>query len=326
MIFLMVLTNFACTDPVRQEIDPKNFTITADTLCFYPYIFRGTMVLKKDYIVMIDPLNAGRIHLWDIPSGRMSFCSLDDSLKCFLPALLPLSFYQFDLSSYYTYALKNNKLNLSRRNLNFKRTDAYRAIQLDKNKYVIHGPLRVGLLGLYDDRSRKIDYFGHYPVKVDIPFERDARDKIVQNFQGNIACSDNHSEVVYGSNDFAYLSCYHFTGRKLKFQWERHLLPPPEVAVIDGSLEWDENAPQGGFSDVTIAGDYIFACYQQSTSTDSIPTVSYSIVTYDLLGNHIATYHTDCPLTAIMVDMPAKMIYGISWMEDPFIVRFSFEM
>ena len=130
---------------------------------------------------------------------------------------------------------------------------------------------------------------------------------------------------MYGSSYFAYLSCYHFTGKKLKFQWEKHIVTPPITQIVDGFLESDKTVTRGGFSGVTVAGDYVFASYTQRNVTDSLPGVTHSILVYDMLGNHVATYHIDCSISGIMVDIEAGSIFGISFEDDPVFVRFQFD-
>ena len=170
-----------------------------------------------------------------------------------------------------------------------------------------------------------MNYYGHYPLSVGIPFDRDAKDRIVQSFQGAIVYSEKHSKVVYGSNRFAYLSCYRFTGGKLKFQWEKHIIPPPAAKIVDGFIEFDRTVTQGRFSDITTAGDYIFACYAQSSSADSIPAEQYNVLVYSMNGDHIATYPVDYTLSTMVVDLKEKSIYGISNKNEPVIVRLRFE-
>ena len=170
-----------------------------------------------------------------------------------------------------------------------------------------------------------MNYYGHYPLLVQIPFERKAKDQIVQYFQGNITYSEKHSKIVYCSDRFAYIACYKFTGGKLKFQWENHIVPPPTFRIVNGALEYDRTVTQGGFSDITTAGDYIFASYSQNNITDSIPAGISKILVYSLNGDHIATYPIDYILSAMVVDLEEKSIYGISYRNDPVIIRFRFE-
>jgi hypothetical protein len=324
---------------------PEGYHLNADTICDYPFYFQGSVIMKNSPILMVDQFNAGGIRfyntrtgimdtiqagiVYDILTGQPKYFSMNDSTKypdAFVQQL-PLSFYQSDMSSYYTYTFENNRVKLNRQNFKFRGERINRVVQLNENKYVTLGFFRKGLLGLYDKESKMMNYFGHYPISVAFPLKRNAMERIVQSFQGNIAYSDQHSKIVYGSDSFAYLSCYHFTGKKLKFQWEKHIVPPPSFKIVDGFLEFDKTVTSGNFSDVAVAGDYIFAAYTQRNITDSIPGIAYSILVYDMTGNHVVTYHTDYSISNIVIDIDEGVLYGFSrnveW--EPVIVRFQFD-
>ena len=349
----LIAFSFSCHHPVQDEMIPVSRHLIADTVYSYPHTYQdvgikksdrmimvspyyqGFVILKNGHIIVVDPFNAGELHIYNIQTGQMehlqtghsnyfSVSNHDDTrYRDALLQLLPLSFYHFDMHSYYRYTLENDRVKLTRQNLRLQRVFITRAIQLTENKYVTLGFFRTGLLGLYDKESKRLNYYGHYPISVAIPFERKAMESMVQSFQGNIAYSDEHSQVVYASSNFAYLSCYHFTGSKLKFQWEKHIVPPPATKIVDGSLEIDNTVTQGGFSDVATAGDYIYASYTQI----NIPDTTHSILVYNMAGNHVATYHTDSPISDLMIDVENGTFYGISreveW--DPVIVRFRFD-
>ena len=337
--------SFACQHPLQNEIIPVSRYLAADTVRDYPYYFQGPVIMKNGHIFMVDQFNAGDIYIYHIPTGQMDhiqagimhdmltgqpkYFSMNDSTKypdAFLRQL-PLSFYQSDMSSYFTYAFENNQVKLSRQTFKFKRIPVNKVVQLDENKYVTLGLFRTGLLGLYDKESKQMSYYGHYPISVSIPLERNAMEQIVQSFRGNIAYSDQHSKVVYGSSGFAYLSCYHFTGSKLKLQWKKNIVPLPATKIVDGRLEIDKTVTQGFFSDVAVAGDYIFAAYTQKSINESIPEITHSILVYDMIGNHAATYHIGCPISDIVIDTAEGALYGFSrnvaW--EPVIVRFQFD-
>ena len=285
---------------------------------------------------MVDPISAGKMYIYNTHTEQMdyfqtvdpNYLSMKDDEEYYPDALLqqlPVSFFHSYVNRYYHYTFENNKVKLTRQNLQ-PRGGLYitKAVQLIENKYVTHGYFRTGLLGLCDKESKEMKYYGHFPIPVDIPFERNAMERIVQSFQGNIAYSNIHSKVVYGCRSFSYLSCYHFTEKKLTFQWEKHIVPPPTTQIVDGILKSDKTVTQGGFSGVTVAGDYVFASYTQRNVTDSIPDITYSILVFDMQGNHVATYHIDCYISGIMVDIEAGSIYGFSFEDDPVIVRFQF--
>jgi hypothetical protein len=323
---------FSCRHQVQNEMIPLARHLVADTLCNSPFFFTGTTILKNSHIFMIDPFSAGEMDIYNTKTGQM------DSIRTLHPnyytkndgtnypdALLqqlPISFYHSHMASYYTYTLENDRVKLYRQKL---RAYINRAEQINENMYVTLGAFRTGLLGLFDNKSKVIEFYGHYPLPVDIPFEKNAMRKIVQDFQGNITYSNQHSKVLYASRKFAYLSCYHFTGKKLKFQWEKHIAPPPAYTIVNGLLEFDKTAARGGFSDVAIAGDYIFACYAQKNITDSTPDTTYSILVYDMTGNHVATFHIDSSISSMVVDAEEGAIYGISREIEPVIVRFKFD-
>jgi len=328
--------SFSCHHPDKKEIIPISRRIIADTVCSYPYLYRGIVSLKNDLIIMVDPLSAGEMDLYNLQTGKTDYVrtahpdyfSMKDDIiypDAFLQQL-PLSFYHSGMDSYYYYTLENDQVKLNRQILRLSKTHLSKAEQISDNKYVTLGFFRKGLLGLWDKKTKLMNYYGHYPITVQLPLERDGMEKIVQSFQGYMAYSDQHSKVVFVSRSFAYLSCYHYTGKKFIFQWEKHILPPPEYIIADGFLEIDKTVTRGGFWDVTVAGDYIFASYSQENKKNSIPDVTHSILVYDMTGNHIASYQTDYPISGMMIDTEHGFIYGISREDlyDPVIVRFRY--
>ena len=355
-VWLIVL-NFSCHHPVQNEIIPVTRYLTADTVCglyfqdpvigvkrngqlfnIDPLQSQGAVILKNGHLFMVNPLNAGDMFIYNIQTGQMddlntnhpAYFSTDDAIRFadVLSQHLPLSFYHFYIDRYFQYTLEDNKVKLTRQNLRLKGTRINKAKQISENKYVTLGFFRKGLLGLRDNESKEMRYYGHYPIPVKIPSKSSVMERITENFQGNIAYSDEYSKVVYGSTNFAYLSCYYYTGEKLKFQWEKHIVPPPVTKIVDGFLVSDNTVARGGFSDVAIAGNYIFASYTQRNVTDSIPDVAHSILVYDMTGNHVATFHTDYPVSNMMIDAEEGSIYGILRGEDdlfPVIVRFQYD-
>jgi hypothetical protein len=341
----LIAFNTACRHPVQNEMLPINRHLIADTVCDYPYFFQGAVFMKNGHIFMVDRYNAGDINIYhtasgqtyhiqagimnDIRTGQPRYFSANDSTEypdAFLQQL-PVSFYQSDMDSYYTYMYENRQVKLSRQIFKFRGKRINRVVRINESKYATLGFFHAGLLGLFDQETKLTDYYGHYPVSVVIPSERNAMERIVQSFQGNIACSDQHSKVVYGSSSFAYLSCYLFTGKKLKFQWEKQIVPLPETQIVNGALEYDQTVTRGGFSDVAVAGDYIFASYTQIDFKDSIPEITRGILVYDMTGKHLATYHTDSSITNMVIDLDEGFLYGVSrevaW--EPVIVRFQID-
>ena len=332
----LIVLNFACHHQVQNEIIPLSRHLTADTVCDYPFFPEGKVILKNDHIFMIDFFSAGKMYIYNTQTEQMdyfqtvnpNYLSMTDDAEYYPDAMLqqlPLSFFHSYVNKHYHYTLENNKVKLTRQNLRPKWTHITKAEQLSDNKYVILGYFRTGLLGLYDKESKEIKYYGYYPISVALPYERSAMERIVHSFRGNIAYSEKHSKVVYGSSNFAYLSCYHFTGKKLKFQWEKHIVAPPATHIADGSLKSDETITQGGFSDVAISGDYIFAGYTQKEMVDSTPDIAYSILVFDMTGNHVVSFHTDCQIHGIMIDIEKGYIYGITGEDEAVIVRFHFD-
>jgi len=331
----LIVFNFACRHPVQNEIIPVTRHLVADTVCEYPFFPTGEVILKNGHIFMIDFFSAGKMYIYNTQTEQMDFfqtmnpnyLSMADDAEYYPEAMiqhLPLSFYHSYVDRFYQYSLENNKVKLTRQNLKPKRSYITNVKQLNENKYVMLGLFHAGLLGLCDNESNEIKFFGHYPISVAIPFERPEMEQIVRSFRGSIAYSDKHSKVVYGSRSFAYLSCYRFTGKKLKFQWEKQIVPLPATQVVDGFLESDKTVTRGGFSDVTIAGDYIFASYAQKNVSDSASEVAHSILVFNMMGNLVATFYIDYPISAIMADVEAGIIYGISHEEESVIVRFQF--
>ena len=318
----------ACENNLPQEnVSFNTQELSCDTVSFYPYLFQGEFFLKNGSIVMIDPKNAGKMHILNVITGQTEHFSMKDSIEYpeVLLQQLPLSFFQFDMRSYYMYAFEKNKLKLTRQSFQFKETVITRAVQLGKNQYAALGWFREGLFGIYNNKSRKIKYYGHYPLSVNIPFDRISRNKIVQSFQGNIAYSAKHSKLIYCSRGFAYMACYKFTGSNLKFEWERHIIPPPEFSVVDGLLECEYQERRGKFSSVTTAGDYIFTSYSQQNAGDSISEKNHQILVHTMKGDHIATFYTDFPLSSIAVNLEERTIYGILYEIDPVVCRFQFK-
>ena len=331
--------SFACHHPVQYELVPTGSHLMADTVCEFPYYIEGIAFIKNNYLFMIDKYNAGRIRFYNTRTGKMDsiqagiiidrktgqpkYFSMNDSTKypdVFLQQL-PLSFYQYDMRSYYTYTFENNKVKLSRQSFKYKRIN--RAEPISENKYLSTGHYNTGLFGLYDKGTKLMDYYGHYPQSVADPFDQNWRERELQTPQENFAFSDTHSKVVYASDKFAYLSCYHYTGSKLKFRWEKYIVLQSATKAVNANSESDKSVARGRFSDVAVAGDYIYAGYSQI----NIPDTTHSILVYDMRGNHVTTYHIDSPISSIIVDAEGGALYGISrkveW--EPVIVRFRFD-
>ena len=331
-LFCLLLPLVGCTN--QQKETPKwsedTYMVSCDSVSVYPYLLQSTFFLKEGSLVMIDPMNVGKICILDLQTNQMTHYSMTDSLKGINPALFPFSIYHS--GRYYYYRMEDGRLKITGQSLRFRGETATKAVQLNKNNYVTLGYFR-RLLGLYNKKSEELEFYGHYPLSVQIPFDGIAKSRITQSFQGEIAYSEQHSKIVYCSYRFAYMSCYKFTGRKLKFEWEHHLIPPPEVSIVDGLLKRDAISPHGGFSDVVMAGDYIFASYWQSNLTDSNSGVKNNILVYSMKGDHIATYNIDHQLYVIAVDLEEKTIYGILHKDDtvgfapfiPVIVRLRFD-
>ena len=335
LFFCLLQLLVACKNKNIPQEDTRyvgSFALSGDTIGRYPYFLKGVFFLKDDILIMIDPMNAGEMYMLDTQTGQMSYHSITDSLRDLNPSLFPFSFYQFDMTSYYYYSFVDNHLKFKREGLQFKGITTNRAVRLNENQYATLGFFRTGLLGLYDKKSKEINYYGHYPCAVNVPImERQAVEQIVQSFQGNITYSEKHSKIIYCSSRFAYIACYTFTDSKLSFDWEHHIVPPPEVAVVDGFLKRDSTSSYGGFSSITTVGDYIFAPYWQVSAADwnfrtDFPRLSTdSILVYNMNGVHVATFHTDHPLSDLTVDMERKTIYGLSYVDEPVIVRFRFD-
>jgi len=352
----LIAFNYACQHPVQNEIVPVSRYLIADTVCglFFqdpvievirngqlykidPTQSQGAVILKNGHLFIVNPLNAGEMFIYNIQTKQMdeiqtrhpAYFSTDDAIKYadVLSQHLPLSFYHFYIDRYFHFTLEDNKVKLTRQNLRNTRRRINKAIQISENKYVTLGFFHAGLLGLCDKELNEMTFYGHYPIRVKIPSKSSEMEKIVVNFQGNIAWSDQHSKVVYGSTNYAYLSCYQFTGEKLKFQWEKHIIPPPATRIVDGFPVSDNTVAQGGFSDVAIAGDYVFACYTQRNVSDLISEFTHSILVYDMTGNLMATFQIDYPISNMMIDEEEGSVYGILRGEGerfPLIVRFQF--
>jgi len=330
---------FLLTSLVGCIIKPKESTkwseethmMSYDSISVYPYLFQGNFFLKNESLVMIDPMNAGEISVLDLNTSQMMHYSMSDSLQGINHALFPVSFYHFNSGKYYCYLFEYDNIKLYSQNLRFRGNTINRAVQLNENIYLTLGFFSK-LLGLYNNKVKRMEYYGHYPFSVQIPSERKAKNQIAQSFQGEIAYSEEHSRIVYCSRNFAYMSCYRFVKNKLIFDWQQNIIALPQVSIVKGNIKYDRISPSGGFTNVITSGDYIFACYEQSDSTDPVSN-TYNILVYDINGNHITTYDVDHPLLAIAVNLEEKAIYGIMRKDDtvgfaPFInviVRFRFE-
>ena len=311
-----ILFNSTCHHQAEnKEIIPSIQHLITDTVCRYQYVEKGTTFLKNGHIFLIDPRNAGVMYIWDVETGQKDWFVLGDHTDYpeSLVQQLPFSFYQFDwrLRSYFAFSFENNQVKFKRVRFQFSDPIIDRVVQIGENKYVTLGK-QSKLLGLYDNKSKEMAYFGHYPLPVNIPVDQNTRENIVRSFEGAIAYSDSHSMVVYGSFNYAYLSCYRYSGGKLKFQWEKFILPPPSFELVNGYIEEKDTDTEGRVSSVVTAGDYIFAGYRQRDKKDSKLDAKHSILVYDMKGNHLATLHTDCPVSIFAVDLDEQTIYGIS--------------
>ena len=319
----------ACTNlpQTSQEVaeQVKTYVLSYDTISNYPHKLQGNVFLKDNSLIMIDPMNARELYTLDTQTAESNHYSMSDSLKGLNSSLFPFSYYHSSMRYHYRYHLENGRLKLSLQNFRLLGKTVNRVVQLNEKKFAFTGFLPKGLLGTYDKETGETRYFGRYPVSVYIPPERKAAEKILQSFQGELIYDTPHSKVIYCSNNFAYMACYIFTGRKFKLAWEHHVIPPPAVKVYKGFIKTDNDAPCGGFSSVTTSGDYIFAVYRQGKSSDNLSDYTHHILVYNMNGLHVATFDIDCPLSTISVDMEKKTIYGVSYVVDPVILRFNFE-
>ncbi len=307
---------FSC-HPKQAEYpyQPETYTLTGDTICNYPYYIPGPILLSNGYLVMIDPQNAGSMHICNTRTQQTNHYSYKNNLDKADPAIFPLSFFQFDMSSYYWYTLKDGEVKLSRLNLNLKNRSIYNGLPISKKTFLLLGFFRNGLLGLYDEDSRKLDCYGHTPIQANYI-----------NFYGNIALSEDQSKIAYVSTiDFAYVACYHLTGRKLNFQWEQFIVPPPSWSMTAyGYMKSNETLPRGSFKGIEISGDYIFASYSEFNQVDSYVPDHNSIRIYRMDGVLKAICLTEYPIYQIIVNSQEKCIYGLAYEEKPVIVRFPF--
>ncbi len=294
---------------------PETYTLTGDTICDYPYYLPGPILLNNGYLVMVDPQNAGNMHIYNTHTQQINYYSYKNNLDEADPAVFPLSFFQFDMGSYYWYTLKNGEVKLSRQNFKLKNRFIYNSLPIGKNKFVTLGHFQNGLLGLYDIQSKRLDCYGHGPIQTDFEL----------NFYGNMSLSDDQSKIVYASTvDFAYIACYHLTSRKIKFQWEHFVVPPPSWSMTaDGYVKPNKILPRGNFKGIDISGDYIFTSYSEFNQVDSHIPDQNSIRIYRMDGVLKAICITEYPLYQIIVDTQEKCIYGLAYEEKPVIIRFS---
>ena len=320
---------FACCSksPTQEHTwDVDASTLSVDTVSTYPYLFQSDLIFRDGLIMSVDPQNAETVFAVDTRTGQKTYYSTSDSLRGLNPAVFPFSFYHFVTGKYYQYTLQEGHLTITKHNFRFRGLKINRVNQISKDKYVMLGFFRKGLFGLYNTkRPKEMTYHGRYPLSVPLPPDRHGMESIVQDFQGEMDYSAEHARVVYCSSSFAYISCYKVSGSELKFEWEHHIIPPPEVSVIGGLLKRDTVSMRGGFLDVKIAGKYIFALYGQRDIANPASIYERNLLVFDINGVCLATYPVDFPLSQIAVDLEEKTIYGRSYADVPIIVRLRFD-
>ena len=323
MVYFLVSCSKSPTQKITWDVDAG--ILSVDTISTYPYLLGSDLIFQNGFIMLIDPQNAETMFVVDTRTGQKAYYSMSDSLMGLDPAVFPFSFYHSATGIYYQYTLQNGHLTITKQNFRFREVSIKRVKQISKDRYVTLGLFRKGLFGLYNTKKPKtMTYHGHYPLSVPIPFDKNGTELIVQRFQGQMDYSDENERAVYGSYTFAYISCYKLSGSKLKLKWEHHILPPPEVSIVKGSFELDTVSTRGGFTDVKIAGDYIFALYAQRDRAIHASVLERKLLVFDMNGVCIATYPIDFSLYGIEVDLAEKSIYGVSRSDDPVIVQLRF--
>ena len=120
----LIVFNYACHHPVKNEIIPESRHLTADNMWIYHFqdqdigiqrngqLFRidplqvqGPVILKNGHIFMVDPLNAGEMYILNIQTGqtdhlhteRPDYFTANDATKYadVLGQHLPLSYFVF---------------------------------------------------------------------------------------------------------------------------------------------------------------------------------------------------------------------------------------
>ena len=308
---------FSCDYSPVAKITIDNIeisTLFADTLCDYPYHLLHNTRINDNYLFIINPQDAGEMEVLDLEknewisypeeSGKINLDKLSNSI----------SFYQF--RKYFEYSSDSLKLNYYKR-LRYKNTEIDEVIRLNEDWFVTIGRYRNGLFGLIDTRKNKFNYFGTYPLKITIPFDGSEEDYFYL-FKGKIATTKDKKTIIYGCKNIAYLSCYHITKRKrLKFEWEKTLIKP-DYYFKDKLLQLNTDVNQGGFIDLCVVNEKIYAGYALFGRSDSIR----SICVFDMLGNQLSTYQTNVPLSRFWVSKN-EQIYGLSAQNYPVIVMFN---
>ena len=304
---------YSCNYPTVTETinDIETTTLIADTLSDYPYHLLHNTKINGNYLFIINPQDAGEMEVLDLEKNEwISYPEESDKIN---PDKLsiPISFYQF--SKYFEYSPDSLKLHYYKR-FRYKNTEINEVVRLDEDRFVSIGRYRQGLFGLIDIRKNKFEYFGTYPLKISIPFDGSEEDYF-HLFKGKIATTKDRKTIIYGCRNIAYLSCYHLTKRKkLKFAWEKTLIKP-DYYFKDKQLQLNPDVNQGGFLDLCVVNDKIYAGYAKFGRSDSIR----SICTFDMSGKQLAVYQANVPLSRFWVSKN-EQIYGLSAQNEPVII------
>jgi len=204
----------------------------------------------------------------------------------------------------FNYKIKKNIFYISRMTrMHF--TEMYTpeyAIRVDSNQIACIGPYK-GLWGLFDEKYRRFNNFGNYPIKMDY---------IPSSFRPSLAgrISKHDNQLVYASNQFGYISSYKYKKKKLKKLWDKQL-SDYQYENKGSRLVFNDNH-KTGFRDVYMTSDYIYAIYdgfKNLEKDDFNPNRTNCIIVFDLEGNPVARYIFPFEINYMTMDSKRQYIY-----------------
>lgn len=122
-------------------------------------------------------------------------------------------------------------------------------------------------------------------------------------YTGSLSTGNNY--LVYGSNQFGYISLYKWEKDKLRTQWERNLLPSQCKVRSNGVVF--ENGHSQGFEEVRIANNHIYALNYVGITKRS--PLKNTITVLDLKGRIVGRFTTHEPMYALAVDSKENYLY-----------------
>lgn len=144
----------------------------------------------------------------------------------------------------------------------------------------------------------EIKEWGEFPLK-----GGDGKPACRDHYTGSLSTDNGY--LVYASHEFGYISLYKWEKDKLKFQWERRLVPSDCKIRQSGLVFGSEHAH--GFEEVRMASNHIYALNYVSTANKS--PLKNTITVLDLEGRIVGRYATHETMYALAVDKKEKYLY-----------------